>query len=137
MNIVKRKERKKRMVVVTLFKNQTHTILVLENRGNDLPPRIKLLTKRNDPWMVNHSKIFIMICRANTDMQIVLDKWACRKYLAKYAAKAEKRTEKINEYISNLVRQFDNEQSAVKLYRKIMMKLITGRDICHQEACHF
>ena len=78
-----------------------------------------------------------MICRANVDMQIVLDKWACRKYLAKYAAKAEKRTEKINEYISNLVKQFDNEQSAVKLYRKIMMKLITGRDICHQEACHF
>ena len=54
--------------------------------------RAKIVTKRNDSRLNNHQKLQLQGWRANCDIQVVIDHYACVEYLTKYAAKREPRS---------------------------------------------
>ena len=51
--------------------------------------RAKLLTRRNYSRLNNNQQLQPQGWRANCDIQIVIDHYACVEYLTKYAAKGE------------------------------------------------
>ena len=52
----------------------------------------KIVTKRNVSRLNNNQKAPVQSRRANCDIQVVIDHYACVEYLTKYAAKGEPRT---------------------------------------------
>lgn len=52
--------------------------------------RPAVIGKRNDPRLNRHQQFQLQTWRANSDIQLVIDYYACIEYLAKYASKAEK-----------------------------------------------
>ncbi len=58
----------------------------------DTPCRAKIVTKRNDSRLNNHQRLQLQGWRANCDIQVVIDHYACVEYLIKYAAKGEPRS---------------------------------------------
>ena len=51
----------------------------------------KIVTKQNDSRLNTHQRLQLQGWRANCDIQVVIDHYACVKYLTKYAAKGEPR----------------------------------------------
>ena len=54
--------------------------------------RAKVVTKLNDTRLNNHQQLQLQGWRANCDIQVVIDHYACVEYLTKYAAKSEPRS---------------------------------------------
>ncbi len=54
------------------------------------------MTKRNDCRLNNHQQLQFQGWRANCDIQVVMDHYACVEYLTKYAAKGEPRSPILN-----------------------------------------
>ena len=59
----------------------------IHSKGDNLQYRSKLVTRRNDSRLNNHQQLQLQGWRANCDIQIVIDHYACVEYLTKYAAK--------------------------------------------------
>ena len=47
----------------------------------------ELVTKRNYHWLNSHNRVMLENWRANVDLQVIVDKNACARYIGKYAAK--------------------------------------------------
>ena len=61
------------------------------------------MTKRNDPRLSQHCKMFLKIWLANCNLKIVLDEEQAIRYLVKYASKPEARSEDVNDLLLSLV----------------------------------
>ena len=61
------------------------------HRSDGRLPQFKanIVKKRNDTKVNNHQRIQLQGFRANCNIQVVIDQYACIEYLSKYAAKAE------------------------------------------------
>ena len=57
----------------------------IHTSGENKQYRAKIVTKRNDSRLNNHQQL--QGWRANCDIQVVIDHYACVEYLTKYAAK--------------------------------------------------
>ena len=60
--------------------------------GDNEHYRAKIVTKRNDSRLNNHQQLQLQRWRANCDIQVVIDHYACVEYLTKYAAEGEPRS---------------------------------------------
>ena len=77
------------------FEHSANTRLEFEevhSKGDKVQYRAKVVTKRNDPRLNNNQQLQLQGWRANCDIQVVIDHYACVEYLTKYAAKGEPRS---------------------------------------------
>ena len=76
------------------FEQKPQTTLEFEeinSRDDNVKYRAKIVTKRNDSRINNHQRLQLQGWRANCDIQVVIDHYACVEYLTKYAAKSERK----------------------------------------------
>ena len=77
------------------FQHSAKTTLQFEavhSKGDKVHYKATVVTKRNDSRLNNHQQLQLQGWRANCDIQVVIDHYACVEYLAKYAAKGEPRS---------------------------------------------
>ena len=103
--------------------------------------KAKILFKRNDPFMNSHNKHQMWAWRANFDLSIILDAYACATYLAKYIAKAEKKSDLAQEMVQKITEDMENNAADLThtgktLINKLMMGSLSQRDITAQEVAH-
>lgn len=60
-------------------------------KGNEPQHRAIIVTNRNYSRLNNNQQLQLQGWRANCDIQVVIDHYACVEYLTKYAAKSESR----------------------------------------------
>ena len=75
----------------------------IHTKGSEPQYRAKLLTKRYDSRLNNHQQLQLQGWRANCDIQVVIDYYACVEYLTKYAAKGEPRTPMLKAAFNTIV----------------------------------
>ena len=80
--------------------------------------KAKIVTKRNDTRLNNHQRIQLQGWRANCDIQVVIDQYACREYLSKYAAKGEPKSPVLTETFDIVLKNTDNNSDAQKTMKK-------------------
>ena len=97
------------------------------------PYRAKIFTKRNDPRLNDHQPTQLQGWRANCDLQIVIDHYACVEYLTKYAAKEEPRSPLLKQAFNSIVRNIDNSTDSRRAIKKVVMKSLGERDYSAQE----
>lgn len=74
--------------------------------------------------------------RANCDIQVVIDHYACVEYLTKYAAKSEPKSLLVKEAFSSVMQNVDANTDPQKAMRKIIMKTLGDREYAAQETMH-
>ena len=99
--------------------------------------RAKVVTKRNDSRLNNHQRCQLQGWRANCDIQVVIDHYACVEYLTKYAAKGEPKSQSMNQLFKAILQNGSSENSdAKKAIKKLAMKALGERDFSAQETMH-
>ena len=71
--------------------------------SHDEQYRAKIVTKRNDSRLNNNQQLQLQGWRANCDIQVVIDHYACVDYLTKYAAKGEPRSPMLKQAFNTIV----------------------------------
>ena len=94
------------------------------------------MTKRNDSRLNNHQQLQLQGWRANCDIQVVIDDYACVEYLTKYAAKGEPRSPLLKQAFNSVVQSADNNSDPHKAIKKVVMKTLGERDYASQETMH-
>ena len=61
--------------------------------------------------------------RANCDIQVVIDHYACAEYLTKYAAKSEPQSLLVKQAFSSVMQKVDVNTDPQKAMRKLIMLL--------------
>ena len=98
--------------------------------------RAKIVTKRNDAMLNNHQKLQLQGWRANSDIQVVIDHYACVEYLTKYAAKGEPRSPILKQAFNFIVQNFDNNTDPHRAVKKVVMESLVERDYAaHEYGC--
>ena len=121
------------------FENCPATKLEFEkvhNSGDRKHYCAKIVTKRNDPRVNNHQQTQLQGWRANCDLQVVIDHYACVEYLTKYAAKEEPRSPLLKQPFNSIVRNIDNSTDSRRAIKKVVMKSLVERDYSAQEIAH-
>ena len=98
--------------------------------------RAKIITKRNDSRLNNHQRLQLQGWRANCDIQVVIDHYACVEYLTKYAAKGEPRSPLLKEAFNSIVKNANSTSHPHKAIKKVVMKTLGERDYAAQETMH-
>ena len=98
--------------------------------------RAKIVTKRNDSRLNNHQKLQLQGWRANCDIQVVIDHYACVEYLTKYAAKGEPRSPMLTQAFNSIVQNLDSNTDPRRAIKKVVMKSLGERDYAAQETMH-
>ncbi len=80
------------------------------------------MTKRNDSRLNNHQHLQPQEWRANCDIQVVIDHYACVKYLTKYAAKGEPRSPMLKRAFNSIVQNVDSNSDPHRAIKKVVMK---------------
>ncbi len=75
----------------------------IHSSGDNEHYRAKIVTKRNDSRLNNHQQLQLQGWRANCDIQVVIDHYACVEYLTKYAAKGEPRSPMLKQAFNSIV----------------------------------
>ena len=96
--------------------------------------RAKTVTKRNDPRLNN--QLQLQGWRANCDIQVVIDHYACVEYLTKYTAKGEPRSPLLKHAFNSIVQNVDVNSDPHKAITKVVMKTLGERDYSTQEVMH-
>ena len=104
--------------------------------GDNEHYRAKIVTKRNDSRLNNHQHLQLQGWRANCDIQVVIDHYACVEYLTKYAAKGEPRSPMLKQAFNSIVQNVDNSTDPRRAIKKIVMKSLGERDYAAQETMH-
>ena len=104
--------------------------------SNDVHYRAKIVTKRNDGRLNNNQQLQLQGWRANCDIQVVIDHYACVEYLAKYAAKGEPRSPLLNQAFNSIVQTGNAASHPHKAIKKVIMKTLGERDYGAQETMH-
>ena len=79
--------------------------------------RAKIVTKRNDSRLNNYQQL--QGWRANCDIQVVIDHYACVEYLTKYAAKGEPRSPLLKHGFNSIVQNVELNMIHRKQLRKL------------------
>lgn len=61
----------------------------VNSKSHEIQYRAKIVTKRNDSRLNSNQQFQLQGWRANCDIQIIIDHYACVEHLTKYAAKGE------------------------------------------------
>ncbi|CAB4012614.1 Hypothetical predicted protein [Paramuricea clavata] len=75
--------------------------------------------------------------RANCDIQVVIDHYACVEYLTKYAAKGEPRSPILKQAFNSIVQNVDSNTDPHRVIKKVVMKSLGERDYAAQETMHY
>ena len=110
----------------------------IHRKGDKVQYRAKIVTKRNDSRLNNHQQLQLQGWRANCDIQVVIDHYACVEYLTKYAAKGEPRSPMLKQAFNYIVQNYivDNNSDPRRVIKKIVMKTLGERDYAAQETMH-
>ena len=108
----------------------------IHTSGNNEHYRAKFVTKRNDSRLNNHQQLQLQGWRANCDIQVVVDHYACVEYLTKYAAKGEPRSPILKQAFNSIVQNVDSNSDPHRAIKKIVMKSLGERDYAAQETMH-
>ena len=98
--------------------------------------KARIVTKRNDTRLNNHQRIQLQGWRANCDIQVVIDQYACIEYLSKYAAKGEPKSPMLTETFDIVMKNTDDNSDAQKTMKKVAMRTLGQRDFSAQETIH-
>ena len=98
--------------------------------------RAKIVSKRNDSRLNNNQQLQLQGWRANCDIQVVIDHYACVEYLTKYAAKGEPRSPLLKQAFNAIIQNSNNSSDPHKAIKKIIMKTLGERDYAAQEVMH-
>ena len=104
--------------------------------NNDVQYRAKIVTMRNDSRLNNHQQLQLKGWRANYDIQVVIDYYACVEYLTKYAAKGEPRSPLLKKAFNSIVQNTNNASDPHRAIKKVVMKTLGERDYAAQETMH-
>ncbi|CAB3994683.1 ATP-dependent DNA helicase PIF1, partial [Paramuricea clavata] len=104
--------------------------------GDNEHYRAKIVTKRNDSRLNNHQQLQLQGWRANCDIQVVIDHYACVEYLTKYAAKGEPRSPILKQAFNSIVQNVDSNTDPRRVIKKVVMKSLGERDYAAQETMH-
>ena len=104
--------------------------------GDNEHYRAKIVTKRNDARLNNHQQLQLQGWRANCDIQVVIDHYACVEYLTKYAAKGEPRSPILKQAFNSIVQNADSNTDPRRIIKKVVMKSLGERDYAAQETMH-
>ena len=74
--------------------------------------------------------------RANCDIQVVIDHYACVEYLTKYAAKGEPRSPILKQAFNSIVQNVQSNTDPCRAIKKVVMKSLGERDYAAQETMH-
>ncbi len=94
------------------------------------------MTKRNDSRLNTHQRLQLQGWRANCDIQVVIDHYACVEYLTKYAAKGKPRSPMLKQAFNSIVQNVDSDTDPHRAIKKIVMKSLGERDYAAQETMH-
>ena len=111
------------------------TRLVFEqiNSKSDEPHyRTKIVTKINDSRPNSNQRLQLQSWRANCDIQVVIDHYACVEYLAKYTAKGEPRTPMLKAAFNTIINNTPSNTDPHRAIKKIIMKTLGERDYAAQ-----
>ena len=108
----------------------------IHNKGDNVQYRAKIVAKRNDSRLNNHQQLQLQGWRANCDIQVVIDHYACVEYLTKYAAKGEPRSPILKQAFNSIVQNVDNNSDPHRAIKKVVMKTLGERDYAAQETMH-
>ncbi len=108
----------------------------IHTSGDNEHYRAKIVTKRNDSRLNNHQHLQLQGWRANCDIQVVIDHYACVKYLTKYAAKGEPRSPMLKQAFNSIVQNVDSNTDPHRAIKKVIMKSLGERDYAAQETMH-
>ena len=104
--------------------------------NNEQQYRAKIVTKRSDSRLNNNQQLQLQGWRANCDIQVTIDHYACVEYLTKYAAKGEPRSPLIKQAFNAIVQNASNTTNPHKTIKKVVMKTLGERDYAAQELMH-
>jgi hypothetical protein len=108
----------------------------IHTSGDNEHYRAKIVTKRNDARLNNHQHLQLQGWRANCDIQVVIDHYACVEYLTKYAAKGEPRSPILKQAFNSIVQNVDSNTDPHRVIKKVVMKSLGERDYAAQETMH-
>ncbi|CAB3985549.1 ATP-dependent DNA helicase PIF1 [Paramuricea clavata] len=108
----------------------------IHTSGDNEHYRAKIVTKRNDCRLNNHQQLQLQGWRANCDIQVVIDHYACVEYLTKYAAKGEPRSPILKQAFNSIVQNVDSNTDPRRVIKKVVMKSLGERDYAAQETMH-
>ena len=94
------------------------------------------MTKRNDSRLNNHQQLQLQGWRANWDIQVIIDHYACVEYLTKYASKGEPRSPILKQAFNSIVQNVDSNIDPCRTIKKVVMKSLGERDFAAQETMH-
>ena len=108
----------------------------IHTSGDNEQYRAKIVTKRNDSSLNNQQQLQLQGWRANCDIQVIIDYYACVEYLTKYAAKAEPRSPLLKQAFNSIVQNLDSSTDPRRTIKKVVMKSLGERDYAAQETMH-
>ncbi len=108
----------------------------IHTSGDNEHYRAKIVTKRNDSRLNTHQRLQLQGWRANCDIQVVIDHYACVEYLTKYAAKGEPRSPMLKQAFNSIVQNVDSNTDPHRTIKKVVMKSLGERDYAAQETMH-
>lgn len=108
----------------------------IHSKSHEIQYRAKLITRRNDSRLNSNQQLQIQGWRANCDIQVVLDHYACVEYLTKYAAKGEPRSPLLKTAFNSIVSHVQSNGNPLKAMKKVIMKTLGERDYAAQEIMH-
>ena len=98
--------------------------------------RARIVTRRNDARLNNNQQLQLQGWRANCDIQVVIEHYACVEYLSKYAAKGEPRSPLLKQAFNSIVQNVPNNSQPQKVIKKVEMKTLGETDYAAQEIMH-
>ena len=108
----------------------------VHTKGANEHYKAKIVTKRNDTRLNNHQQVQLQGWRANCDIQVVIDHYACVEYLTKYAAKGEPRSPVLKQAFNSIMQNVDSATDPRRAIKKVVMKSLGERDYAAQETMH-
>ena len=108
----------------------------IHTSGDNEHYRAKIVTKRNYARLNNYQQLQLQGWRANCDIQVVTDHYACVKYLTKYAGKGDPRSPMLKQAFNSIVQNVDSNTDFRRAVKKVVMKSLGERDYAAQEAMH-
>ena len=106
----------------------------IHSRSGNKTYKAKIVTERNDPRL--NKQCQLQGWRANCDIQIIIDHYACVEYLTKYAAKCEPKSPLLNQLFNSVIQCAGDSSDPQKAIKKIAMKTLGERDYAAQETMH-
>jgi hypothetical protein len=98
--------------------------------------KARIATRRNDSRVNNHQQVQLQGWRANCDIQVVIDHYACVEYITKYAAKGEPRSSVLKDAFNTIMQKVGNNSDPHRAIKKVVMKTMGERDYAAQETMH-